>query len=109
MDVDAGSPATSGLPATWNRRLLIGVTEILRQSRLEDSYRLTCTAVNLEAFGEWCGSLILSEDSGQLFLLDMKTKDAVVFTRLTRPSPWVTHLFLHEIHLTSLLRTMKDF
>ncbi|XBH72935.1 hypothetical protein VPH35_100132 [Triticum aestivum] len=105
------SPATSGSTETWNRRLVIGAAEMLRQTGFVVYDNLRRTPFNLEGFGERSGSMILSLGCGQLFRLDHGiTEEATVVTRLISPgSVQVSGVFLHETDRITLLKAMKSF
>ncbi|XBI84431.1 hypothetical protein VPH35_092740 [Triticum aestivum] len=103
------SPATSGSAETWNRQLVIGAAEMLRQTGFVVYDNLARTPFNLEGFGERSGSMILSLGCGQLFRLDHGiTEEATVVTRLISPgSVQVSGVFLHETDRITLLKAMK--
>lgn len=101
---------TSGSAATWNRQLVIGAREILRQAGQEVSDDLTSMPFNLEGLGEKSGSLILSVGSRMLFRLDIGFKEAPIVKGLGSVDSWgVKDVFLHEIDRISLLQAMKSF
>ncbi|XBH81310.1 hypothetical protein VPH35_106896 [Triticum aestivum] len=102
--------AASDSAVTWNRHLVIGAAEILRQAGFVVHDNLTRTPFKLEGFGERSGSVILSLDNGQLFRLDLgNTAEALVVRRLVSPgSVKISGLHLHEIDRITLLQAMKS-
>ncbi|KAF7061195.1 hypothetical protein CFC21_067910 [Triticum aestivum] len=102
----------SASAATWNRQLVIGAREILRQAELEVGDDLTRVCVDLEGLGEKSGSLILFVGSGMPFRLDLgiNKEEAPILKRLgSVESLGVKEVFLHEIDRSSLLQAMKSF
>ncbi|XBH95038.1 hypothetical protein VPH35_085675 [Triticum aestivum] len=81
------SPATSGSAETWNRQLVIGAAEILRQT----------------GFIVYDNLIVFPLDHGT-------TEEAPVVTRLISPgSVQVSGVFLHETDRITLLKAMKSF
>ncbi|KAI4985178.1 hypothetical protein ZWY2020_017808 [Hordeum vulgare] len=104
---------TYGSAKTWNRRLVIGASEMLRQAGfLHVRNDLTHAPFDLEGFGQRSGSLIMSACSRVLFRLDIFVgiKEAPVVKRIgSLESGRVKDVFLHEIDQMSYLQAMEFF
>uniref|UniRef100_R7WA93 DUF7595 domain-containing protein n=1 Tax=Aegilops tauschii TaxID=37682 RepID=R7WA93_AEGTA len=112
LGISVWTLSSSGSAATWNRRLVIGASEILRQAGfLHLRSDLTHTPFDLEGFGQRSGSLIMSACSRVLFRLDIGIKEApVVVKRIgSLESGRVKDVFFHEIDQVSYLQAMDFF
>ncbi|KAM3278463.1 hypothetical protein ACQJBY_045996 [Aegilops geniculata] len=111
LGISVWTLTSSRSAATWNRRLVIGASEMLRQAGfLHLRSDLTRTPFDLEGFGQTSGSLIMSACSRVLFRLDIGIKEAPVVKRIGGlESGRVKDVFLHEIDPVSYLHAMNFF
>ncbi|KAL6637977.1 hypothetical protein ACP70R_025549 [Stipagrostis hirtigluma subsp. patula] len=98
---------TTSMPApAWSRKVVIGLQEIERQSGL---HALRSPGTFL-AFGERSGNLIVRMNSGEVIRINYGNKEATTLCKYEdKGRKWISHVFLHEVDLASLLQAMKSF